>query len=254
MKAICALSGIQFHCDHFPATVSSQDLAHPLFYVRPDKLLSYVDTIWQEGGLTTVDSYLLFLALLESTNQIEWRVPVHRTERTDSIVANNMERLSRLCLKIRNLPNKAKVLPFFSISKESNTLDNIASWLESWEDALADYIKGYKSASELQRKVELEAYLERLIKDKNKDAGSYSQSLASWADIAGNFPRGLTPLPNGQTLPLNVYWKQIITRCCRDDSIFTIAEADLSELIAHCEEEIPHGSIYAHVLMKMLRD
>lgn len=212
MKAICALSGISFHCDHFPATVSSQDLAHPLFYVRQEKLLSYVETLWQEGELTEIDSYLLFLAILESTGQVEWRVPVYRTEKTASIVANNMERLSTICRRIIGLPNKAKVLPFFSISKECNTLDNISSWLESWEQALASYIRGYKSESELRRKLDLEGYLEKLIKDKNKPIASYSQTLANWADVAGNFPRGLTPLPNGQSLPLNVYWKQIITR------------------------------------------
>jgi hypothetical protein len=49
------------------------------------------------------------------------------------------------------------------------------------------------------------------------------------------------------------YWKQIIRKCINKDSIFKIPLIDLEDLIEHCEINIPHGSIYAHTLMELLR-
>lgn len=253
MKATCAYSGITFSCEHFPATVSSSELVHPIFYLKGAKLLSFLPA-WADGSLNEIDSYLLFLALLSSTEQVEWRVPILRTDRTNQLVANNMEQLASLCTSILQVRNRQEVLPAFSISADSRNLDNIRDWLQVWEQALLDYKQGYRATNQLQKQRDAESYLERVIKDSTKDLRSYSKSLASWADLAGNFPRFLTLTPSGNKVPLNTYWKEIIAKACLADGIFTISQKDLDELIEHCEQEIPHGSIYAHKLMKILKD
>lgn len=253
MKATCAYSGVAFSCQYFPAAVSSSELVHPIFYLKPARLLEYLPA-WAAGELAEVDSYLLFLSLLASTEQVEWRLPVLRTATTSQQVANNMERLGSLVSRMQQIPNKKEVLPHFSIAQDSRDLGNIRDWLLVWEQAMAEYGTGYRSTSQRQHQRDAETQLEKAIKDVTRDPASYSRVLASWADLAGNFPRFLTPTPAGSKLPLNVYWKQLITRCCLHDSIFTVAQADLQELIEHCEQEIPHGSIYAYKLMQVLRD
>lgn len=252
MKATCAYSGIAFSCEHFPATVTSSELVHPIFYLKPAKLLSYISN-WADGSLNETDSYLLFLALLSSTEQVVWRLPVERTAKTNQLVANNMEKLASLSVSILQLKNRKEILPAFTISADSRSLDNVSDWLLVWEQALVDYKTGYRSTNQLQKQRDAESYLERVIKDNTRDARSYSKLLANWADLAGNFPRFLTLTPSGSKVPLNMYWKELIVKACLEDSIFTISQSDLDELIEHCEQEIPHGSIYAHRLMKILK-
>jgi hypothetical protein len=241
MKATCAYSGLSFSCEHFPASVSSSELVHPIFYLKSAKLLGFIGD-WADGSLNETDSYLLFLALLSSTEQVEWRVPVHRTDKTNQLVANNMEKLASLCTTFLQVTNKKEVLPSFSISPDSRDLNNIRDWLLVWEQALVDYKTGYRSTNQLQKQRDAESYLERVIKDSSREIKSYSRLLANWADLAGNFPRFLTLTPSGNKIPLNIYWRELITKACLEDSIFTISQKDLDELIEHCEQEIPHGT------------
>lgn len=252
MKATCAYSGISFICEHFPATVSNKELVHPIFYLKQQKLLECLQ-LWATGSLNEIDSYLLFLALLHSTEQVEWRLPVERTQRTNQLVANNLEKLALLCPSIEQVKNRAEVLPTFTVSSDSRNLDNIQDWLLVWQQALADYKTGYRTTSSVQQQRDSESYLHRVLKDSSKDITSYSRALANWADLAGNFPRFLTVTPSGSKVPLNIYWGELIVRACLEDALFTISQKDLEELIEHCEQEIPHGSIYAHKLMSVLR-
>lgn len=255
MQVKCAYSGITFTCEHFPASVSSKELVHPVFYLKPAKLLS-LSTMWAEGKLTTTDSYLLFLALLDSTGLVQFRTSVLRSDKTSQILALNMEQLVSLCTKILHVPaeNKSKILPSFAISSGSDTLDNVGAWLGTWQSALDEYVAGYKGAGARNKLIATESLLHKYIKDSSLHPSKYSNLLANWAEIAGNFPSGETLLPGGQKIPLNLYWKNLITKAALDDSIFTVSQKDLEELIGHCEENIPHGSIYAHSLMKVLRD
>lgn len=253
MKATCAYSGIQFTCEHFPASVSSSELVHPIFYLKASKLLSYIPA-WADGSLNETDSYLLFLALLNSTEQVDWRTPILRTERTNQLVALNMEKLASLSTSILQVKKRREVLPAFTIAPDSRNLNNVADWLVVWEQALQDYKQGYRATTTLQKIRDAETYLERVIKDSTRDTSSFSKVLANWADLAGNFPRFLTTTPSGTKIPLNTYWKELIVRSCLADGIFSISQKDLEELIEHCEQEIPHGSIYARRLMKVLKD
>lgn len=253
MQVKCAYSGITFTCEHFPAAVSSKELVHPVFYLRPAKLIS-LSTMWAEGKLTEIDSYLLFLALLESTELVQFRSSVLRTPNSDAIVSLNMEKLVSLTTRILHIPNKKTVLPSFALSHGANDLTNVAGWLGAWEEAIHEYAQGYLDASARNKLLSLESILQRRIRDSSSEPRSYSQLLANWAEIAASFPSGDTLLPGGQKIPLNMYWKSLIVKCCLDDSIFTVSSKDLAELILHCEENLEHGSIYAFNLMKVLRE
>lgn len=253
MKVLCAISGIEFSCEHFPAELFSRETTHPIFHIKQKKLIGFISK-WATGELTSTDSYLLFLALLNSSELIDWRVPVIRTSLTDSIVANNMESLVKVIGSINLVKNPTLVLPQFSVSKETKDLNNIHYWIEAWEDSLEEYRNAYKSTSDWKLIRNREATLERLIKTPERTIESYAGILADWAEIAGNFPRFEVTDYNNVKVSLSDYWKLIIRKCCKSESIFEVPRADIEELIEHCESNIPHGSIYSAKLMSLLRD
>jgi hypothetical protein len=251
-KILCASSGIEFTCEHFPAFLTSRECSHPIFSLSQKKLLSYYPK-WEAAQLTPTDSYLLFLALLNSTELVQFRVPAHRTTTTDAIVANNMEDLVQIVSKMSIIKATILALPQFVISPETKTLDTAHYWIAAWESCYEEFQSGYTANRRKEKIYEREAYLEKLIKD-GKEETHYAASLAEWASLAGGFPdSNQIPTPFGP-MTLAEYWKLIIRKCARAESIFQITAVDLEDLIEHCEDNIDAGSIYAHALFKLLRD
>ncbi len=259
MRVMCAYSGIEFNCDHFPGTLSTREVAHPVFYLKQKALIDAVPKALA-GEITPTDSYLLYLALFNSTDMVEFRTSAVHTSLTTSIVANNLSRLSRMVTKM-NVIGKSKVqeilsLPSFVISQETATLSNTHEWIALWETNYDDYLTGYKSCTAQERLKQKEIALERLIKNKLKTVASYIVQLANWADVAGQFPVHLTPDENGLQVPLNEYWKKIIVKCSKNNNlIYSIPVRDLEELIQHCEDTVAvhDASIFSHTLMAVLR-
>jgi hypothetical protein len=252
MRILCAYSGIEFTVEHFPAVLNSREVCHPIFYLPQHKLLSYIPK-WHSGELTSTDSYLLYLALFNSTELIEWRVPALKLDKTVAIVANNMPALVSIVSKINVIKHPNFVLPRFVISPETKTLENSSYWIQSWIDQYNEFLEGYKTRSLEEKIVRREEALERLINNSNRTVESYATILADWASMAGSFPTSTTEI-QGKQIPLVDYWKTIIKACAKNESIFTVPKNDLEELVEYCEQNIPHGSIYAHTLMQFLRD
>lgn len=242
-RILCAYSGISFTCEHFPISLTSREVSHPLFEVSQKQLLSFLAK-WSSHELTPTDSYLLFLALLNSSEHVEFRVPVVRHLATDSIIANNMEGLARAVIKLNSVTNPHVVFPRFAISPETKKLDNVHHWIESWEQSYKDFLAGYKHIETSQKLVRREVALERLIKNPFKQVNVYARSLADWAqDASPDWPRDKT----------GAYWHEIIIKCTSSIGIYSIPMKHLKELIDHCELDIPIGSIFSHKLLTVLR-
>lgn len=254
MKILCAYSGIEFTCDHFPASLYARESYHPIFNIPQKKLLGYIGK-WGAGELTPTDSYLLFLSILKSTDLVNFRVPAIRTTNTDSIIALNMESLVRTVIKLNAVTSPSVVFPQYVISPETKGLENVRYWIENWMEAYKDYQDGYKSAHESSKLIHRENALERLIKNPHKPISSYSTQLAEWAALAGKFPTFViqSPFNQSQTITCADYWKLLISKCAREESIFSVRRTDIQELLEHCEDNIPVGSIYSNALFKILR-
>lgn len=253
MKVLCALSGIEFNCDHFPSYLCSREVSHPIFSLPQKKLISYLGK-WAGGSLTSTDSYLLFLATLNSTDLVEFRVPASRNHLTDSIISQNMEQLAKTVIKLNLVTHPAAVFPRYAIGPETKFLTNVSHWIENWESAWQEFQDGYSRELDTRKLVTRESALERLIKNPHLPISSYASKIADWAAIAGNFPTYLTTSPHTQLpIGLDTYWKHIIQKCARDESMFSVPQADIVELLEHCEENIPIGSIFSNALFKILR-
>jgi len=257
MQILCSYSSLVFDCAHFPGFLQSREACHPIFHMEQRKLLPYLRK-WATHELTETDSYLLFVALLKSSDLVDFRVPTIRTEKTASIIAQEMEHLARTVIKLNAVQNPSVVFPHYVITPETKTLDNVRYWIENWEESYTLFTKGKLRDIEGRdewKKLQLrEAALQRFIKNPHRDVSTYSGYLSEWAAIAGNFPTfNITSPWNGETISCSTFWKQIITYCAQEEKLFSIARKDLAELLEHCEEHIPSGSIYSHMLFKVLR-
>jgi hypothetical protein len=251
MKILCGYSGIEFNCDHFPGYLHAREIAHPIFCLPQAKLLSYSNR-WASGNLSPIDSYLLFLALLRSTDQVEFRVPAARIPATDQYVANNMDLLINVVGQINIIKHPGFSIPRFVISPETKHLATVHYWIAAWEACIDDFKDGYATAKLKHDLITREAGLAKLIASAQRES-SYSASLAEWAAIAGNFPTFPVDTVLGRVSCAD-YWKAIIRKCVKSESIFAIPAADLAELIDHCENELElHGNTFAHTLMQLLR-
>lgn len=250
MKILCAKSGLYFKCEFFPFNLDNATVSHPVFSLPQKKLLALTPK-WAAGEFNGPDSYLLFLSLLSSTGQIEFRSPCSYTQETDQIVANNMEELIQTIGQINLITHPSFSLTQVAITRENHTLENVSYWISNWSQCIKDFKDSYVTFNERQDLNRREAALEKLIKAPYREIALATQ-IANWAEIAGAFPTFTVTTQFG-TLSCADYWKLIIRKCINTESIFSIPNADIQELIEHCETEIPHGTIYAHTLMQMLR-
>ncbi len=261
-NVLCAYSGIEFSVPHFNnLNLYSRECTHPVFALPTSKLLNLVENEWLESKLSNTESYLLYLALFNSTGLLEFRAPAKVSAETTAIVATQMTHLASIVHNIHET-GAARVrevlyLPTFVINPDTGDLSSSADWIQIWKQCYADFQNHYKSATELEKLTRKEFNLEKKIKDRNRDISSYAKELAIWAADAGKFPEwdagSDTYAMVGKRCSLREYWIHIITCCCKLENIWNIPDADIQELTQHCEDEIPHGSIYAATLMSLLR-
>ena len=131
MKILCSKSGIEFRCDHIPLYLTSGEVHHPIFNLPLPKLFRLYPK-WQGKELTKTDSFLLFTALLNATELVEFRCHIYQRPNTDQIVASNMTALFQTIGNITTIKNPRFAVPRFVISKETRDLENVRYWIEAW--------------------------------------------------------------------------------------------------------------------------
>lgn len=253
----CSKSGVRFKCEHMPIVLAESSYVHPLFHV-PQKRLVALAGNWAAGKLSPTESYLLYLALLDSTELIQWRT--HATylgPATDAIVANGMESLLHMIAKFNVIHHPNLTLPSFAIGRDTADLSNSFHWIEAWRQNYTDWYESYldsRKSEELKDKLtNREEALQRLIKSSTP-VEAYAATLADWAATAGNFPSFDISHPiTHTTISVSDYWKQIIRTIANEDKLWRYPRKDIAELVDHCEDNIQHGSIYAHKLMAYIR-
>lgn len=251
MKLKCVYSGLPFEVTHFPGTITGRYTYHPIFDIPQKELLQYTRK-WSAGELTETDSYLYYLALLNSTELIVWRTAACHSTHTQSVIQRNMESLIRCIGRINLIKHPSFVLHKIAIQAESCDLLNSGHWISNWTDSYHSFIKGYKDEIAHDKIVFRERALERMIKDANKPVTHYVRSIANWAAMVGEFP--VSPVRVGnKVLSLSDYWKEIIVACSDADKIFNILEADLDELIEYSIDNVDAGSIFGKLYFDLLK-
>lgn len=234
MKIHCQYSGVSFDITGFGSTQLTY--VHPVFAAEPKWLLSRMGA-WAAQKYNEEESKLLFLALLHSTDLIEFR---HKAEPMNSVVQLNMEHLARFVGWMCGLSRPTLTFPKFVIQQDNRSLANVRHWIHVWQEAKDAFESGYTTQHEARKLRDKEAALERLIRNAGKSVEDYAGLLATWAFAASNTPRGIQD-----------YWRSLF--CLKGVSVYNARAADLDELLDHMEEGLEHGSIYSHATLAHLR-
>lgn len=263
-QILCGISGIYFPVPYTPKKLklTAREVTHPIFAASYSQLAPVIED-WQDGNLDPTESYLLYLALFNSTELIDFRLPAMRGDKTDAVVAANMMNLVEIVDKIHTVsPERAKtkfLMPRYVVGPETRTLGNSKFWISNWNSCYNEYMADYKSSTLLDKLRQKEEILEALLKDKTRDISSYAIQLASWTALAADF-KGIDCIVadgthNDRPILLSEYWKRIIVTAAKRTNIYEIHDGDLSELIEYLEDniEIASSGIFGHAVLSLLR-
>ena len=240
-KIICGISDIPITIPHVPMTLSRREYNHPIFYLPQKRLLGLYST-YTKGQLTDIDSYLLFLALLKSTESVEFVVPAKITVSTPHIIAANIGQLVNTIWSTNAIRHPSFKQPKFFIRQDTANLDNIKIWIAAWKSNIEDFKSGINRDSDIRKLKKVEDKLSKLIFSPEAGKTKLSSAVAEWADKAACFP-----------VATRDSWKLIIRKCYNLEAMFSTPKKDLVAIKEYCEENLEVGSIHYHTLMKTLR-
>ncbi len=240
-RITCAISGISFKCEHVPMALNHREFYHPIFALPQRKLLGLYTT-YTKGHLTDIDSYLLFCALLQSTDSVNFAVPASMNKNTPTIIANNIAQLVRVIWESNAITHPAFKQPGFYIRADTASLSNIHIWIKAWISNIEDFKSGLDRRSEQEKLQAIENKLSKLIFTPEAGQTKLIATVADWADKAAVFP-----------VSKRDAWKLIIRKCYNLNAMFSTPKSELVEIKNYCEENIESGSIHFHTLMKTLR-
>jgi hypothetical protein len=210
------------------------------------------------GDLQPPEQVLLFLALINSTGSVIWHDPFHiSTNETQdmALIEGNMHKTLSAVYKLNELSVCATFeIPKFVCSRhgDTNTVMGLLRAVEAWELAIDDFTNRKSNVDAAQKLLRIEMILERLLRMQKQKPDAFAKKLADWAVVSAEFPT--YEIVRGHTQWICAeYWREMIRRCVLGVRLIEIPSDDLIDLIEYCEEEIPHGSIYAATLMTILR-
>lgn len=245
-KATCAISGIKFEV----AMLRDLDIPHTAGYYHPifratHKQLYELYYKHTRGKLIPTDSYMLFLAFLESSGQVRWDHPVTlgATEpATNRIVENNMRQLIAVLEKSAMINSSAFSQPSFVVSYDNSRLSQIANWIEAWEDNITEYKEDRADNIQLQALAKVEHRLSYLILS-GESAHTFAHVIADWANRAAGFPEESKEV-----------YIAAIKNCFNSTKMFNTPLVLLKEIKDYCECNIAAGSIHFHTLIQVLKE
>lgn len=253
MRVTCRKSGINWTVPQFSCSAGDKQ-EHPVFKLSQTQLFVQIKE-FVRGNLKEEEIVLLYLALADSTNKIEWRSPFKLTESAPAIMSQKLTDLAGTVSRINEIRHPHFQVPVYVCSPHAgqNTIKGFSNCLDSWNEAIAEFAASSVAAAKASNILRMEEGIERLLRISKQKPVVFAKAIANWAVIAGEFPDGDT-IVGGELMPLADYWRSIIIRCVLQEGLHTIPESDIAELVEHCEDMIPHGSIHAAALMEALRN
>lgn len=241
---ICAISGIRFACSHLTSLHldNTAGFMHPIFAAEYSNLLALY-TQHCKGELETTDSYLLFLALLHSTEKVTWKQPASVVPTSISgiqLVENNISQLVQVLAKTAYIRHPRFSQPELTISASTSKLEQVNNWIAAWDENITDFYYGLADSVERDALQKVENKLTKMILG-SESPKQYASVIANWAAKAGDFPEQHCKL-----------WRETIRSCFSITKMFNTPLTLLKEIKDHCECNIEVGSIHFHSLMEVL--
>lgn len=239
MKIQCRYSGEYFYTTDFRNLKAVGE--HPMMHLPVHTLVSRMGDFFR-GSMSEVECKVLFIAMLKATGQVDFKM---NAQPEISTVYKYMESLANMLQWHEAIENRSIKLPMYSINNATKDLENINHWIGAWNDIKESWKLGYAQSISAKRAldelVRREEVLSRLIKSYTKKSTDYAWLLARWALLASKAPKELHEL-----------WTKLFK--LKGIEVYNGEYTnDLSELVEHMENNLHHGTIYAHEVLKHIR-
>jgi len=244
-KINCAISGLPFETSYITTLRISHTVGykHPIFFASQTDLYKLYNA-HTHNRLTPIDSYLLFLAFLDSSDQIVWTSPATRNptdNKTIQLIENNISQLVHVLEKTNLISSKSFTQPSFRVTFDTSSLEAVPNWIAAWEENLTDFKIGRADNTLQEALYKVEKTLSYLLSN-DIEPENYSKILADWACKAGIFPADKAEL-----------YKKTIASCYNPAKMFATPLPLLKEIKDYCECNIDIGSVHFYTLMKVLK-
>ena len=253
MRVTCKYSGISYTIPQF--SMSASNTVHPIFSVKQNSLLAQLKG-YTAGTLTDEEKILLFLAMFNSTDLVIWEDAFALTPDTMGKIEANMELMACTVTRINQIKHPDADMPHVRVSKhgEANTADAIVGALGAWNECILSFAESHASALRGQQLLRIEETLARMVRLQQRNPAQYGRSISKWACTAADFPVFLVQSASGNQITCAEYWTNLIYRMAVGDNVGRIQPGDIMDIIEYCEENLPHGTIFASALMRTLRE
>lgn len=184
MHILCPISGEDFFSSMDFKNEPAITTPHPIFSLPPRSLLAKAKKYGNQR-YTEKEEKLLFLALLNSTEAVEWEVP---GSPTPQVVSKNLDTLFKLVAWFQEVKGYSLTLPKMRVSLLNNSLENINIFISAWYEIRQEWMS--QSSRKLLADVieHREQLLDKLIHSP-RSTEQYAKKLISWALIAANVPK-----------------------------------------------------------------
>lgn len=245
-RITCSISGLKFTTSYFDSLSlpHTEGYIHPIFAVERQSLYPYYRQHCL-GQLSAVDSYLLFLAFLHSSERISWNYPASCNPQhpaTRQLIEANLSQLVAVLEKTDLIQHPQFSQPDFKVYYENCTLRQIPNWISAWEDNISYFYSKKADQLDVEALQKLENKLSYHILS-GEPPEKFARVIANWGAKAADFP------PH-----VEVLWKETIRSCFSITKMFNTPLPLLKEIKDYIECNIPVGSIHFHAISEVLKE
>lgn len=249
MKVYCPISGIAYTTNF---GIGSFTKAHPTLGLTIPQLeqVSKTQLIERSKNNQTVtwkvNTHLLLLSWFLKLPGIQVQTTIDLESNLHVLIAHQ-EQLLKTVAQVNSTKHKIN-FPGIIVSNENPLHIQLPNWLDAFQECIRLSTVAISETNRVRTARELDEALDKVTNIfLPHSAKKNAKLVASWAVAAGGFPKSVSYL-----------WHDIILYLFQGNdaklSDLNVTQADIDELIEHCEENIPHGSYHAHELMAKLRE
>lgn len=281
MKLQCPFSGLNYEIPTFQLSgFKEQKVPHPFLSFPLNQVMGTCipafakETIFQED-LHLFGTYLLLKLPIES-----WGSPLLEKAPIEYWHTFWLSNIQYLASTVMRLAGKSpKNLPTFStLGGEETPLANLKEWLAQINTCINDFyspisqeahkrnkeFRANLSEEQFSSESQCNAVIEKILRgslSSPREKDKFPELISNWAAKVGDFPNSVFKKADGSRSTVRNFWKQIIQDAFDlggkgkgYSNILTsdVTIADLEELIEHCQENIPCGTLQSRALYEEL--
>jgi hypothetical protein len=244
MRLVCKISGEEFFSSEDFKQHNALVSFHPIFYLTKRQLLA-TSKRYGQGGYSAKEEKLLFLAMLNSIEAVEWLVPADPDMQT---IGKYTEQVYKLLAWYEAVSAHGLKLPKLRVTEYNYNLHNIGGFIQAWYEVRQEWMAPKLKAALADLMEAREYRLHKLIHSA-KSTDAYAKRLATWAMDAANVPEDRRE-----------EWVEILSTPATEKA-FSLDLLELQDLKDHMERELyavgninkGSGSIYSAKVLEHLQ-